>query len=721
MTFFITIFSLKNKLFKINLTLFFSFIFIFFSSSFSKAQSLILKDDTGFSNLGQHLSYFINTENKNLSIEEIVSQDFDTNWIQNPSEHLNLGYLSVPVWLKVEISNQTPIDNWQFILDMPFTDSIDFYKVSEDKTIQHTQTGWLFPYHSRGEIKNNGFSFPLNLEANQSATYYVRVRSAYPVLLPIYVLTKQQTHQESKDSHIGYGIYFGVLLIMMLYNLVIFLIIRDLNYIYYVLTIICTFLTFAGVSGYLFKYIYPNSPEINVYFTRAAMIGIAITASIFTIKFLNLKKEFPWLYTFFVSIIILSFIAYPVNYLVWEGAINAIIKLVSVSFLATGIYCWVKGNKFARFFVLAWVSYLIGGFLITLRNSGTLPINFWTSHGAEIGSALEVALISVALADRYRTIRREKNLATQKALRLEQQTKEELEKKVKERTQKLNESNEELAQTNEELAQNVEMVEKQKAEIELKSIALANSINYAKRIQEAVLPSQNEICQYFTDCFTLYLPKDVVSGDFYFFLEKDNHTFFAVADCTGHGVPGSLMSMIGINLLREIIIENNYTSSAQILKKLHEEVLILLKQKETGNKDGMDISLCVINKSENVICFAGARNPLVSIKDNQILEYPASRFSIGGFLKTENIAFEDTFIEVNPQTSYYMYSDGYQDQFGGKSNKKFMRKNLKNLLLSIHELPFQEQKNILENTITEWMQTANSPQIDDILVMGFRI
>ena len=235
------------------------------------------------------------------------------------------------------------------------------------------------------------------------------------------------------------------------------------------------------------------------------------------------------------------------------------------------------------------------------------------------------------------------------------------------------------------------------------------------------MPSQNEICKYFKDCFTLYLPKDVVSGDFYFFLEKKEYTFFAVADCTGHGVPGSLMSMIGINLLREIIIENNYTSPAQILLTLHQQIVSLLKQKDTGNKDGMDISLCVINKLENKICFSGARNPLITIKNNAIVEYKASKFSIGGSLKTEGISFEDTILKIDNQTSYYMYSDGYQDQFGGKQNKKFMRKNLKNLLQSIHQLPFDEQKQILENTLSTWMQEADAMQIDDILVMGFRI
>ncbi|WP_338765006.1 7TM diverse intracellular signaling domain-containing protein [Bernardetia sp. ABR2-2B] len=692
---------------------------IAFSSVFP--QKIVLEEGKDISSLGSSLSYFIDSENKGYTIEEVRNTDFDAKWQKNKSEHLNLGYLSVPVWLRVSFSNESKKEDWQFVLDMPFTDSISFYQEKNRNLISHSQTGWLFPYNSRGDIKNNGFTFPLQVSSNEEIVCYLRIRSNYPVLLPISVLTKEKAHQEGKDSHIGHGIYFGVLLVMMLYNLVIFLMIRDNNYLYYVLTIIFTFLTFAGVSGYLFKYIYPDFAEANLYFTRAAMVATVITASVFTIKFLQLKESFVWLYRLFVTIIIIAFISYPINYLLWGGAINAITKLLSISLLGTGIYCWVKGNKFARFFVLAWGAYIIGGLMITLRNSGTLPINFLTNHGANIGSALEVVLISIALADRYRTIRKEKNIATKKALSLEKQSKEELEIKVKERTQKLNESNEELAQINNALSTTVEVVEKQKTEIEIKSTAIKDSLNYAKRIQEAILPSQNEICSYFEDCFTFYLPKDVVSGDFYFFLKKANYTFVAVADCTGHGVPGSLMSMIGINLLREVIVENDYVSPSQILIKLHQEVVDTLHQKETGNRDGMDISLCIINKTDNKIYFSGAKNSLLSIMNGKVTEYKGSRFSIGGSLKTEGITFEDKVVEIDNQASYYMYSDGYQDQFGGESNQKFMRKNLKNLLQTIHKFPFDEQRNILETTLEKWKSAANASQIDDILVMGFKI
>jgi hypothetical protein len=154
---------------------------------------------------------------------------------------------------------------------------------------------------------------------------------------------------------------------------------------------------------------------------------------------------------------------------------------------------------------------------------------------------------------------------------------------------------------------------------------------------------------------------------------------------------------------------------------LHTEIVATLKQTETGNRDGMDISMCVINKSENKIYFAGAKNPLISIKKDKVKEYKGSKFSIGGSVKTEGIIFEDTIIEIDKQTSYYMYSDGYQDQFGGENDKKFMRKNLKELLQKNHTLPFDQQRQILKDTIIDWQKVGKTSQIDDILVMGFKI
>jgi len=170
-------------------SVFFFLAFLFYPTTTVFSQTIVLEGEKEVSSLGSSLSYFTDSENKGYSIEDINNVSFDKNWTKNPSEHLNLGYLSVPVWLKVTFSNKSQIDDWQFILDMPFTDSIDFYQKNNEGLIKHTQTGWIFPYHSRGEIKNNGFAFPLDISPNEEVICYLRIRSNYPVLLYSYKRT----------------------------------------------------------------------------------------------------------------------------------------------------------------------------------------------------------------------------------------------------------------------------------------------------------------------------------------------------------------------------------------------------------------------------------------------------------------------------------------------------------------------------------------------------
>jgi serine phosphatase RsbU (regulator of sigma subunit) len=713
--------------------IFFTTIFlhiVLFGNAFS--QTIILEDNKEVSSLGSSLSYYIEDESESYTIEEISNQNFDKKWLKNPSEHLNLGYNSNVIWLKIEVENKSQQEDWNLIFDFPYVDTIYFYNPFVKGNVENeiniisnkwkiTKTGWYLPYFTRPNLESNNFIFPLFLSQNQKATYYLQIQSTSPVLFPLSISTQEQIAQQTHSSHIGYGIYFGILLVMLFYNLVIFTMTKDRNYLYYVFTVLSTLILFSGISSYLFKYLYPNFPEANKVIVQTGMVGIVISTIIFTVHFLEVRKYTKWGYRFFL----LMFVLAPFDFLMpdnfWSEYVNTIIKINVFGLLIVGTYVWKQGNKFARFYVIAWTLYLIFGLMMTLRNSGTLPINFWTSHGAEIGSALEVVLISVALADRYRIIKKEQEIANKKALALEQQYSQELEEKVRERTTKLNESNEELFQINEELSVTLETMGLQKSEIESKNKDITASINYAKRIQDALLPSQEAIQSTFKDSFTLYLPKDVVSGDFYFFFQNENYTFLAVADCTGHGVPGSLMSMIGTNLLRESIVEKQVTSPAKILMNLHQGIVTTLKQKETGNRDGMDITICVINKTEHKMYFSGAKNMLIAIKDKELTEYKGSKFSIGDSVKTEGISFEDTVLEIDNQTSYYMYSDGYQDQFGGEKNKKFMSKNLKSLLQTIHKLPFQEQKQVLDKTLFEWKNEAQAAQIDDILVMGFKI
>ncbi len=305
---------------------------------------------------------------------------------------------------------------------------------------------------------------------------------------------------------------------------------------------------------------------------------------------------------------------------------------------------------------------------------------------------------------------------------------EEQQKEIKTQNANLRELNEEVNQQKEELETQRDSLEDAYAEIEKKNKDITSSITYAKRIQEAILPFKERIAQSLgaENFFILYQPRDIISGDFYFYEQIDNQVIIAVADCTGHGVPGAFMSMIGTQLLNEIILKNRITAPDQILNLLHQEIRRTLKQSENQSRDGMDMALITLTKNEQSTGFsqleyAGAMNPLFLIQDNQLTDVSANKRPIGGFQKEDNRSFTKHKLHITAPRTLYLFSDGYADQFGGKDNRKFMVKNFKNLLLEIHSLPMNTQKQVLKDKITRWMEESNQSQIDDILVMGIQI
>ena len=243
--------------------------------------------------------------------------------------------------------------------------------------------------------------------------------------------------------------------------------------------------------------------------------------------------------------------------------------------------------------------------------------------------------------------------------------------------------------------------------IEEKNKDITASINYASRIQRAMLPKTQEIKGLSNNCFILYLPKDIVSGDFYWFTKIDGKLIITVGDCTGHGVPGALMSMLGISFLEEIVNNRGITESDKILNELRKEVERALHQKGKAEeaKDGMDISLGVIDNTNKTIQFSGAYNNLYLIRNNELIEYPADRMPIAIFEKADS-GFKRNDIDFLQGDIIYMFSDGYADQFGGPNCKKYKYATLKALLLKINKLPLPKQEEKLRKEFNDWKGTG---------------
>jgi serine phosphatase RsbU (regulator of sigma subunit) len=256
--------------------------------------------------------------------------------------------------------------------------------------------------------------------------------------------------------------------------------------------------------------------------------------------------------------------------------------------------------------------------------------------------------------------------------------------------------------------------------VEEKNKYITASINYASYIQHAILPDPGEICDLGKDCFILYLPKEVVSGDFYWFKSSEDKLIVVAADCTGHGVPGALMSMLGISFLEEIVNYRGITDSGRILDELKKKVQRALHQKGLREeaKDGMDISLSVFDRSKNRLQYSGAYNNLYLIRNNELIEYHADRMPIGIFEET-GTKFNSTYLDCFPDDIIYMFSDGFADQFGGLNHKKYKYAGLKSFLLKIHNLSLPEQKQKLEKEFNDWKGTNS--QTDDVLILGLKI
>ncbi len=283
-----------------------------------------------------------------------------------------------------------------------------------------------------------------------------------------------------------------------------------------------------------------------------------------------------------------------------------------------------------------------------------------------------------------------------------------LEGVVEERTAEIKEKNVELEHSYIEIAE-------QKQEI-------TDSINYAKRIQEAILPLDEEIVKHVSEYFVLFMPKDIVSGDFYWFHNVGKESIFVCADCTGHGVPGAFMSMIGSDKLNRVVIEERKSNPAEILSHLNKGIKMALKQNEldeNATRDGMDAAIVSIDMSNMKLRYAGAHRSLMMIRNQELTETKATKVAVGGFTPEEQ-EFQVHDISLVSGDCFYMTSDGYADQFGGEKGKKFKMKQFKDLLMDIHQKPMNEQHDILKNTIQDWMRDEYE-QIDDICVVGIRI
>ena len=295
-----------------------------------------------------------------------------------------------------------------------------------------------------------------------------------------------------------------------------------------------------------------------------------------------------------------------------------------------------------------------------------------------------------------------------------------LEEKVKERTREVVEQKEEIETQKEEIEAQLDLATLQRDTITKQKDLILDSIHYAERIQTAILPPVRMLQDYLSDHFILFKPRDIVSGDYYWAREKDRRLLIAVADCTGHGVPGGFLSMLGISSMNEIVNRSKELDPGKILEQLREVVIASMHQ--TGSRDeaqdGIEIALCIIDLKKLSMEYAGANRPLYLVRDGEVQHYRPDRMPIGIY-EQDPVPFNKQTIKLKKGDSIYLFSDGYVDQLGGPLRKTFRAINFRKLLLEIQDQPMEKQKAILMEKLSLWQGKAE--QIDDVLVMGIKI
>lgn len=520
---------------------------------------------------------------------------------------------------------------------------------------------------------------------------------------------------------------------MAFYNLLLFFIIRDKLYLYYVLMIIGIQLNVF----YYYRYIYFLFPTAQllirscVVISHLFMIGGGL---LFMRSFLNVKELLPkWnkIINIINYILVSAVLIYLVHNLLsstptWESQLQlskyALVVILAIALITTilsftiGFLVLRKGYSAARYYLIATSGLLIGGFFYALSYllnlKGIKVDSDLFTYLFQGGVVIQLVFYALGIGYQVNRLEREKSDVLAENLELQKETTSLLERKVKQRTVEIEQQKEEIEAINSSLMEQKNLMEKRNQDV-------TSSINYARRIQDAVLPDLRSLKRSIPNCFVLYTPRDIVSGDFYWFTQKGTEIILAAADCTGHGVPGAFMSILGDSYLNQIVNLQGVTKADSILSRLHGQIRRALRQSSTENKDGMDISICVINLEHNHVTFAGAKRPLLYIQNDTIFEVKGDKYSVGGFQTKAENSYTSHQIDFNIPTAFYIFSDGYVDQFGGIQNRKFMIKNFKNLLLEIHKEPMIKQRQILDQKFEDWK--GNNKQIDDVIVVGFQV
>ncbi len=653
------------------------------------------------------------------------------------------------------------------------SDFAEMYFANEKDSVLKISRSGFFENKENKEIKQEiGSKFILHLEPGKLYHIYFKIRniSGFKPDFDLKVYAKEYFNSRLIRRNLVQGMLQGALWMIFLYNLFIFFFSRDKVYLFYSLYIIFIALNFVIERGLFVEYTIWWFPKLDPYFFIAAT-GLASVAYFQFIRFfLDTRKNMPvwdrahlWVIRINLFVTGILLLVLLINYNIPISInISNYINLAGILYGFVFIFYLIKSyHRLSRFFIAGALALATGTgislyFLVTKSTLDFDPKYFMNG-----GTIIELLIFSLGLGARIRLIEESKQamqLELIEQLRQNDSLKEnanrELEIKVKERTVEIEQQKEEILTQSESLKAVNEFLTKQKREIEHKNEEIihqqrilerihqntTDSIHYASRIQNVILPSETILAKYFDSHFIYYQPKEIVSGDFYWYryLEKDNRRYFAiaVADSTGHGVPGSLLSMLGISLLNETVIRNEINTANQVLETLRNQIKTTFSYSDEQllTRDGIDMAFCIIDLDNQTMQYSGANRPLLIFKNNPekgtdpeikpLIEIKPNKNPVG--MHHKQTPFDLHTIQLEKGDVIYLFSDGFADQVGGSDGRKFYMKRFKELLASVYLQPLLKQKQIIDETYKAWTNhqfnnSQNFKQVDDMLVMGLRI
>ena len=678
-----------------------------------------------------------------LTLEDVVAKD-KSEFYSPQNDFPNLDFTAGQVWIKFSIHNNT--DDSYFILETarPITNEVDFYQLRGTIIENSFKSGDGYHY-SEKVIPHRKNLFPVSLEPGESKDYVIRAMSDGEVLtLPVKIYDKIGFFEGDYTSQFSFGFYYGLMSLVIIIYFFFFIMLKDKSFLYYIGYVFAQALLQFSLDGFTFHHFFPAGGYLANHFVLF-IAGITVVLLLkYVDSFLMLKERNPMMRKIFLGSGILVSIAtllslipgvlYEISYPLING-----VSLISIVLSVIAIYrLRLTGSEVDKYFTIAFTILISGAVIFILGNFNIVGNSEIAMSALKISSALEVAILSVSMSNKYRKLQKDKEEAQALAMKsLEEQNvliegmNVKLEAQVKERTAEIEHQKEELAEINNEIL---------------------SSIQYAERIQRAILPSDAHIKNLMPESFVFYRPKDVVSGDFYFVEEttpnaKNKLVLFAAVDCTGHGVPGAFMSIVGNSFLTQAITEYSVNSPGEALEFLNNGVSSALRQDRETNtetvRDGMDISLCGYDPKTKKLYFAGAKNPVYIVRKGEVSglgfdyeegaknplkdenediylnEIKGDTHPIGAYVGDDLKPFETKEAQLREGDMLYIFSDGYADQFGGASGKKYKYKTFKKFLLSISQLSAEEQKVKLIAEYDHWK--GDYEQIDDVLVMGMRV